>query len=377
VVLLNDDTEVTEGWLEKLKRASKGFALTGAHTDKLCSGNPEMWEPGPVMFTHYPINMFCAYIPRRIIDVVGLLDEEFVYYGGDDVDYSIRTLQNGFPLIISDAFIIHKNNRSFGDKKERLMKESDKIIYEKYKVEPPFDLSKIQPKVSAIMATHNRPELLKTAIESIMAINYDNFELIIVDDCSSEETNVVLFEAQRKFPKITTIRLPNNFGSSKAREIGLRASTGNFIFFTDDDDTVLPNRISKPLDFIITHPTLDVVYCNFNLINDNLEVIPIFCQPFDFEAYLELEFNIGLGILFGRRDVFLSVPFYSIFDRATDYDWVFRMLRHGYKIDLCPEIVMNYNRSGSINQHLAGTSDSIEKHKEIYNREKLLKEFSK
>ena len=112
IVLLNDDTEVTKGWLENLKRASKGFALTGAHTDKFCSGNPEMWEPGPIIFTHYPINMFCAYIPRRVIDVVGLLDEEFVYYGGEDVDYSIRTLLNGFPLIISDAFIIHKNNQT-------------------------------------------------------------------------------------------------------------------------------------------------------------------------------------------------------------------------------------------------------------------------
>ena len=372
IVLLNDDTEVTEGWLEKLKNASKGFALTGAHTDKFCSGNPEMWELGPTLFTHYPINMFCAYIPRRIIDIVGLLDEEFMYYGGEDVDYSIRTLQNGFPLIISDAFIIHKNNQSFGDSKERLMNESDKIIFEKYSVKSPFDLSTIQPKVSGIMATHNRPELLQAAIESIMAITYDNFELIIIDDCSVEETNKVIMNAQNNYPNIYSIRLPKNFGMNNARKKGLDISKGQFIFFTDDDDTVLPNRISAPLKHIMRNPLLDVVYCDYNLINDNLEVIPTYCSPFNLDDYLELKFNIGSGILFGRRKVFLDVPFYSRFDQAADYDWVFRTIHKGYNIDHCPEIVMNYNRSGSIDQHLAGTTEARKKHKEVYDREYLL-----
>jgi GT2 family glycosyltransferase len=377
IVLLNDDTEVTEGWLEKLKDASKGFALTGAHTDKFCSGNPEMWEPGPVIFTHYPINMFCAYIPRRIIDVVGLLDEEFVYYGGEDVDYSIRTLQNGFPLIISDAFIIHKNNQSFGDKKERLMKESDKIIFEKYRVETPFDLSDVQPRVSAIMATHNRPELLQASIESIMMINYDNFELIIVDDCSSEQTNKVIIDAQNEHQNIQSVRLPRNLGMNSARKRGLDLSNGQFVFFTDDDDTVLPNRITAPLNYMICNPNLDVVYCDYNLIDDNLNVIPTHCEAFNLNDYLELKFNIGSGILFGRRNVFIDVPFYSRFDRAADYDWVFRITRKGFKIDHCPEIVMNYNRSGSIDQHLAGTQEARNRHKEVYERELLLQNHEK
>jgi len=372
IVLLNDDTEVTKGWLDKLKKASKGCALTGAHTDRFCSGNPEMWGPGPSMLTHYPINMFCAYLPRRIIDVVGLLDDEFVYYGGDDVDYSIRTMQHGFPLIISEAFVIHKNNQSFGEKKERLMKESDKIILDKYGVESPFDLSEIQPKVSAIMATHNRPELLQAAIESIITINYDNFELIIVDDFSTEETFNVVKNAQKDNHNIHYSRLPRNQGMNIARKRGLDFSNGQFVFFTDDDDTVLSNRITAPLNFMILNPNLDVVYCDYNLINDNLDVIPTHCESFNFDRYLELKFNIGSGILFGRRDVFLDVPFYTRFDRAADYDWVFRMVRKGHIIEHCPEIVMNYNRSGSIDQHLAGTQEARSRHKEVYDREQLL-----
>jgi len=377
VVLLNDDTEVTEGWLTKLRKASKGFALTGAHTGKQCSGNPQMWGEGPVRLTNFPINMFCAYIPRRIIDVVGLLDEEFVYYGGEDVDYSCRALMNGFPLVISDAFIIHKNNQTFGETKEILMKESSKIILEKYGLSAPFDLDGIRPNVSAIIATRNRPELLKAAINSVMNVGYENFELFIIDDYSSHETNAVILEAQEKYKNIFFIRVSTNLGSTKARRIGLHASSGQFIFITDDDDTVLSNRISAPLDYLRLHPNLDVVYCNYNLVTDGLTQNPVYCKPFEYQAYLNQEFNIGAGILLGRRNVFTTVPFQTTYDRAVDYDWVFRVSRAGYKIDLCPEIVMNYNRSGSVSNHLSGNAEAINKHKEIFQREVLLEKMKR
>jgi GT2 family glycosyltransferase len=63
----------------------------------------------------------------------------------------------------------------------------------------------------------------------------------------------------------------------------------------------------------------------------------------------------------------------STYDQAADYDWVFRLVRQGYKIDLCPEIVMNYNRTGSPDRHLSGNIKSIKIHGEIHDRETLLK----
>jgi len=376
VVLLNDDTEVTEGWLEKLKEDSKGVALTGAHTGYQRSGNPQMWGVGGPTITKFPINMFCAYIPIRLRSIVGLLDEEFCYYGGEDVDYSCRALLNGFPLVISRAYVIHKDDQSYGESKELLIKESDKIIAEKYGLSSPFELSNIYPKVSIIMATRNRPELLKTAIKSILNMDYYNFELIIIDDNSDKKTSLMIHKYQEKDDRIISVRLPKNVGMTKARDIGLRASKGQFILFADDDDTVLPNRISSPLDFLLKHPILDVVYCNYNSINEG-GIKPTFCEPFDVNAYLNLKFNIGSGILFGRRQAFMNVPFMSIYDRAVDYDWVFRLVRQGYKIDLCPEIVMNYNRTGSPDLHLSGNMESIKIHGTIHDRENLLRSFER
>lgn len=161
-------------------------------------------------------------------------------------------------------------------------------------------------------------------------------------------------------------------GSSRARALGLQAASFQFLLFSDDDDTVLPNRIIEPMLCISKNPILDVVYCNFNVISEDGEITPIYCLPYNEQAYLNLEFVIGSGILFGRKHAFLDVPFYSRFNHAIDYDWVFRLRRMGYNIDLCPEIVMNYNRSGPAELHLAGTETSNKQHKEIFEREKLL-----
>jgi hypothetical protein len=82
VVLLNDDTEVTAGWLERLRADSRGIALTGSRTGVRRSGNPDTWGSGESRLTWYPVNMFCAFIPDRVRQIVGALDEEFAYYGG-------------------------------------------------------------------------------------------------------------------------------------------------------------------------------------------------------------------------------------------------------------------------------------------------------
>ena len=371
VVLLNDDTVVTKDWLEKLRRASKGFALTGAHTMPHRSGNPDMWGQGETMVSNFTINMFCAFIPRRVRDIVGLLDEEFYYYGGEDVDYSIRARLNGFPLVVSDAFVEHKDNQSFGETKMALMAESDKILFTNYGAVTPFDLSAYVPLVSIVMATYKRGYLLESAIQSIYTSDYTNFEIIIVDDGSPDDTPSYVLELQKKYDKIRYLRLEKNQGLAKARAAGLALAKGQFVFFTDDDDTVLPNRASGPLRFMTTHQELDAVYCDFNVF-DGKTTKAIRCAPFDRQKYLDLEFNIGSGILFARMKPFLAVPFYSHFDNAVDYDWVFRFVRAGYKIDYCPEIVMNYNRSGSPEDHLAGNQLALDKHKEVYNREMLL-----
>jgi len=371
VVLLNDDVEVTKHWLETLQRDSRGIALTGAHTGIKVSGNPHMWEKGETRTTWFPINMFCTYIPKRIINVVGMLDEEFCYYGGEDVDYSIRSLQHGFPLIISAAYINHKGNQSFKNKKEKLMEESNKIILEKYKVIPPFNLEKIKPLVSVIIATRNRSLLLHTSINSILRGLYKNIEVIVVDDESTDNSWEIIESLQQKDARIIGIKLPKSVGCVKAREYGCNLAKGTFIAFADDDDYAKENRIIAPLAYFFKNPDVDVVYCTFDIVT-NAGRKQGRVKEFNADEYLKGKFDIGTGALLTRKDVIKNVPFMSLYERAIDYDWVFRVLRKGYKISFCPVSVLDYNRTGNVNSHLAGNFKSIGIHLSILSREKLL-----
>ena len=100
-----------------------------------------------------------------------------------------------------------------------------------------------------------------------------------------------------------------------------------------------------PLQDMMTRPELDVVYCGFDIVSEEGRQRGN-TRPFDSAAYLEQRFDIGSGILLVRRQAIEDVPFMSGYERAIDFDWVFRLLRRGYKIDYCPAVVLDYNRMG-------------------------------
>ena len=346
--------------------------MTGARTGYQCSGNPDMWGEGERRLTWYPINMFCAYIPGRVREIIGGLDEEFFYYGGEDVDYSCRALQNGFPLVVSSAFVHHAGNQTFQGTKERLMQESNKILFERYGLTPPFDLSAIKPRVSVITATRNRAGLLQVAAHSILGGRYPELELIIVDDNSSDETARTIQNLQRADQRVIGVRLAQQSGAVNSRRKGVDLSQGQFIAFMDDDDVAWPNRVLAPLEWLLMRPELDAVYCGFDIVSETGRQRGR-TQPFDAQDYLNMNFDIGSGILLLRRKAIVEVPFVSYYERAIDYDWVFRLVRRGYRIDYCPAVVLDYNRHGPADSHLAGNAAAEQQHTLIQERENLMK----
>jgi glycosyltransferase involved in cell wall biosynthesis len=175
---------------------------------------------------------------------------------------------------------------------------------------------------------------------------------------------------------VISIRLPKQGGAVRARQRGVAASSGQFIAFMDDDDMAWPNRILAPLQFIMTHPELDAVYCAFDIVSEAGRTRGR-TQPFSASDYLDLKFDIGSGILLLRRRVIEDVPFMAQYERAIDFDWVFRVARHGYKIDYCPAVVLDYNRSGPGEAHLSGNEAAVRVHGEIQERERLMRDFAR
>ena len=106
--------------------------------------------------------------------------------------------------------------------------------------------------VSIIMPYYNAAKYVKDTVEAIIAQTYRDWELIIVDDCSSApETATVLHEVQMMDNRIKVIRTEANGGAGVARNLGIDAAKGHYLAFCDSDDWWYPNKLEEQLKFMI------------------------------------------------------------------------------------------------------------------------------
>jgi glycosyltransferase involved in cell wall biosynthesis len=99
------------------------------------------------------------------------------------------------------------------------------------------------PLVSVIIPTHNRQQLLRRALMSVARQTYEPIEVVVVNDGSSDDTDAVVAEFQQAHPRIKYLQHSRPMGAPKARNYGIRESTGDFLTFLDDDDELLPDNI--------------------------------------------------------------------------------------------------------------------------------------
>jgi len=118
--------------------------------------------------------------------------------------------------------------------------------------------------VSIILPTYNRAHLLPTAIDSVLAQTYQNWELILWDDGSTDETGKVLKSLSD--PRISYYSQENQ-GKAKVLNHCLELAGGNLIAFLDDDDQWLPEKLEVQVDAMTKWPEIDLVFANFCNIN--------------------------------------------------------------------------------------------------------------
>jgi glycosyltransferase involved in cell wall biosynthesis len=101
------------------------------------------------------------------------------------------------------------------------------------------------PLISVYLPTHNRSDLVGRAVNSVLAQDYSNFELIIVNDASSDETREMLETFYGLHTKVHLIHLDESKGPCYARNIAIKKANGELITGIDDDDEFLPHRLSS------------------------------------------------------------------------------------------------------------------------------------
>jgi len=123
------------------------------------------------------------------------------------------------------------------------------------------------PDVSVIIPTYNRAKLLGRAVHSVLSQTFADFELIIVDDCSTDNTEEMIRGLTDK--RIKFIRHEENRGAPAARNTGIKNARGAFIAFLDSDDEWSPQKLEKQIElFLHSSPSTGVVYAKCQVINE-------------------------------------------------------------------------------------------------------------
>ena len=105
--------------------------------------------------------------------------------------------------------------------------------------------------VSIIMPNYNCGRFVAQSIECVLAQTYQNWELIIVDDCSTDNSHEVIMEYAKKDERVVYLRNDRNSGAALSRNYALREAKGRWIAFLDSDDLWLPQKLERQLTFMV------------------------------------------------------------------------------------------------------------------------------
>lgn len=146
-------------------------------------------------------------------------------------------------------------------------------------------------KLSVVMPVYNREEFINQAIDSYLKQSMSDFEMILVDDFSEDNTYSILESYANKDNRIKIYRLDRNNGVAKARHIGNQKANGEIIVIADSDDIAYPNRLEIINNAFNDKPETDVFYSNMDILNaETGEVKPRFFQPYNKELLYYINF---------------------------------------------------------------------------------------
>jgi glycosyltransferase involved in cell wall biosynthesis len=185
----------------------------------------------------------------------------------------------------------------------------------------------MNPLVSILITSFNTGRFIKEAIESVFEQTHENWELVIVDDASTDDTQVII--NQFDDPRIRKIFNEKNIGYVASKNLLLQEMKGEFGCFLDADDWMAPDRVEKQLKVFSEYPETGACMCNYFRVSQDGTISAI--DFFNRSKFLNtkedsLEFA-GAGILF-RKEVITKVGlFEKYFDKLLGDDsyWAFRI----------------------------------------------------
>jgi teichuronic acid biosynthesis glycosyltransferase TuaG len=202
-----------------------------------------------------------------------------------------------------------------------------------------IDVPNLNNRVSIITPIYNSEEFIVDTIESVISQSYKNWELIIIDDCSTDNSLQLIQKYIDLDERISLFINKENSGAAVSRNLGLKKSSGNFICFIDSDDLWNPLKLETQLNFMLNN-NFAISFTSYNLIDENgnsLNKVINSIKEINYEGYLK---NTIIGMSTSMIDTEKTgvFEFVNIRTRQDTYLWITLLKRglsaHGLNMTL-------------------------------------------
>lgn len=200
------------------------------------------------------------------------------------------------------------------------------------------------PRVSIVLPTYNGAAYLAESLEGCLAQTYPDFELIAVDDASTDATATILAEYAEHDGRIRVVRHERNRGLPAALNTGFAAARGAYLTWTSDDNRYAPDALAEMVRALEADPAVALVYADIELIDAEGQVrgTESAMEPLEL---LTGHGGTGLACFLYRRTVYERLGDYAEdLALAEDYDYWLRVLAAGMTMRHLPRTLYQYRR---------------------------------
>ena len=206
------------------------------------------------------------------------------------------------------------------------------------------------PKVSVLMSVYNGSQYLAESIESILEQTFGNFEFVIINDCSTDNTEAILARYAEQDERIKLFTNDKNLGLTKSLNKGLNLAKGEYIARQDADDVSLPKRLEKQVALLDKEPEVVLVSCDIEVIDAEGYFVKYekrSCPRFWVAWYLMFYNHIGghSQVVFRRKSAIELGGYCENYRYAQDYEFWCRLIKVG-EIVILPEVLHQLRRHG-------------------------------
>lgn len=206
------------------------------------------------------------------------------------------------------------------------------------------------PRVSVVLPCYNGARFLRASLDSVLAQTFPDWELIIVDDCSTDGSGEIADEYATRDARIRVVHNSVNRKLPGALNDGFAIARGAYFTWTSDDNVAKPNWLSTLVQYLDNHPGTDMVSACMDFINEDGNTIGKLHRSPDveYQSRLAYECNIGAAFMYRRETATRVGKYDENMFCAEDYDYWVR-IGLGGKIDYIRDNIYMYRRnSGSL-----------------------------